>query len=172
LLVSQPATEQEAYEAILLQIRAWLQHAINLRTVEVPAANAGPQAFHEARVTTRSSLDQMEELLSQLIELEGGLRRRARELANRAEDEWDLVSQSRHRNGQVAEYSSARERAAECNLETRQYRLAARAAEELADVAKTALERLWLKYRGLQATRQDLANELRYHAFENYLERS
>jgi hypothetical protein len=161
----------EAVAAVRAQLDDWVARSIELRSISLPAANAGPQAFHEARVQARASLDQLEEILSQAMALRGMLRRAHQDLSDAADDAWDDISHRRNVSGRVDQYSAGRERVAECNLATRVQRAEVREIARLLDSANEALERLWLKYRGLSATKYDLVQELKYHDYETYLER-
>jgi hypothetical protein len=147
----------------------WLGAAEELRAVKVPEVSASFTDVHEALVTARGSLDRLEELLSLAMVLRSGAEARARELTEKADDDFDtaLVAHSKR----AREFEGARERQAEASLDTIRPRHAARSAQKAAAMAADIEKRIRLRYYGLVKLRDELADRLRHTAWESNLDR-
>lgn len=159
-------------EVIRTLCRGWLNSAIHLRRIPLPHSDAPPEVYHRARMNARAQLDSLEEILGQAITLRGELRIEVGRLDDIVRDEWDNEAVRRVGAGRNAEFSSAPERAAFCNLHVRVQRNEYRAAKALLDEVSTTVDRLWLKFNGLRGTKGDMADELKYLTFESHLERT
>jgi hypothetical protein len=149
-------------------------HASQLRdAVKAEYAHAQqvnqPTAYREALVSVRASQDQLEEYVAFAISFKGAMARAAAD----AEEAYSLMwAQEAARTRQTAEdYEGARERYAKFDLKVfAELRMHKQSQRSLL-LAGELLDEMWLRYRAVNGTREDLHNILRAYAFETTLDR-
>jgi hypothetical protein len=147
----------------------WLAEIAELRKVKVPKPEDGPVRFGETLLEARGNLDRVEEILSQASATASAARIRARELAEKADD--DLDTHIRSRASRARDFEAAGERLASARLDNLPKRAEARSAAKVADMAANVEARIRLAHRGLDGLRQDLAAVLRHVSWESSLDR-
>ncbi len=155
-------------------VDTFLAEANQLRAVDpLPDTQAPPHEVHAYLLDVRRRLDRLEEILALATRARAVAKRKATLATAKADEDWDsavLTIRNRPvRRGD--EYSSARERAAEANLECLLARRAARRATESLSHADELVDVLRLLHKGLDGVRQDTLTTLRLVQFESHLER-
>lgn len=155
-------------------VETYTDEARALRAVDpMPDTQAPPHEVHAYLLDVRRRLDRVEQILAVTTRARAAVKRVAVDTAAAAEDAWDTAI-LKVRNNPVRrgdEYSSARERAAEANLECLSARRAARRATESLSHAEELLDVVRLLHKGLDGVRQDTLTTLRLVQFESHLER-
>lgn len=131
-----------------------------------------PADYREALIRVRSLQDQLEEYVAFAITVKGGLERSGIEAKGSYDDAW-AAAVGRRGNAPVRsgpEMEGPRERYAKVDLEVFAELRAHRQAAKALSLAGEMLDEMWLRYRAVNATREDLANILRAYAFERSLE--
>lgn len=132
-----------------------------------------PAAWRQALEYIRSYQDSIEEYVVAAMTLKGALERATMHKQDEYDQAWsqlaDADSKTAVRRGQ--EMEGPRERYARFDLqafrELREYRQ----TEQRLVVARELLDEMWVRYRAVNATREDIANIMRGYAFESSLER-
>lgn len=155
-------------------VSTMINEVLTLRTtVQWPSLEAGPSELLHFLLDIRKRQDRVEEIFSSVVRL----RSRAQRVSSIAdavvEDAWDKAAVKRRGAGvqRGDEFSSARERHAEANLDVLDLRHAARQAAQQAQLADEAVDVIRLAHRGLDGVRQDVLTVLRALQFETHLER-
>jgi hypothetical protein len=168
------ADQQDPAAAVRSQALAWLEEAGRLRQQvkdNWPPPHSSPPAYAEFLLQVRAVQDRVEELVGSVLSLRHMSRRWARDHEAGADDAWAARSAQDRRSGRVAEFSSARERAADTDLAVLPQLQRARAAAKFNDEMEEIYSRMQVLYRGLDATRQDLGSYLRAQIWEAAMER-
>lgn len=141
----------------------WIRRSIEMRTLVVPGPTAPPPEVQQALIEARGRLDVLEELLSQAISLRGSTRRAEAACKDAVSDAWDAEYDRRKQAGTFRndDYKSGREKEAEINLVIREVRLEHREMRDLLDALNECVDRLWLKFNGLRAVREELLQRMR-----------
>jgi hypothetical protein len=130
-------------------------------------------AYRQALEYVRAVQDNMEEYVSLAISVRGALGRGAMDAQLTYDEAWaqqaDLHSRTGVRRGE--EMEGPRERYARWDVKVFAQLRAARQAEKQKALAQELLDDMWLRYRAINATREDIAQVLRSYAFESSLER-
>jgi hypothetical protein len=132
-----------------------------------------PEAYRLALGSVRGWQDSLEEYLSMAITMRGAVTRVAADAKNEYDEAWAQQASS---NSQAAvrrgeEMEGPRERYARFDVKVFSRLRAWRQAEQRLSLFSEVLDDMWLRYRGVNATREDIAAILRTLAFESSLER-
>lgn len=134
---------------------------------------ASPHAYRQALEQVRSYQDSMEEYVSLAISVKGALVRQAMTAQFAYDESWgqqaDQNSKTSVRRGE--EMEGPRERYARFDMNVFPQLREHRQAEQRTALAQELLDDMWLRYRAINATREDIATILRAYAFESSLER-
>lgn len=149
-----------------------LTTAIAARNFTAPGIDGTPHTVHSALIDARARLDQLEQILSQAMDLKQASAMEATALEQAAQDAWDKVADDARKRGLRDQYEGAQEKYATWRLKTREQHLAARHARAVADIAATCEAKVRMYYRGLDGARMDLHKRLSALAFESSLERT
>lgn len=125
-----------------------------------------PEAYREALVRVRSLQDQLEEYVAFAITVKGGLERTAADAKDAYDEAWAAQA-----DGNAKEWEGPRERYAKYDVKVFHQLRYYRQAQKTVILAGELLDFMWLRYRAVNATRDDLANILRAYAFESTLDR-
>jgi len=141
----------------------WVRRSIELRPLVVPGPTAPPQDVQAALIQARGRLDVLEELISQAISLRGSTRRAEAACKDKVSDAWDAEYERRKHAGTFRndDYKSGREKEAEINLAIREVRLEYREMRDLLESLNEVTDRLWLKFNGMRAVREELLQRMR-----------
>lgn len=157
-----------------MSLETFIEEARALREVDpMPDTQAPPHEVHTYLLDVRRRLDRIEQILALATRARAHAKRQAATATAAADDDWDAAV-TRLRNQPVRrgdEYSSARERAAEANLECLSARKNARSATDALSHADELLDVVRLLHKGLDGIRQDTLTTLRLVQFESHLER-
>jgi hypothetical protein len=133
-----------------------------------------PQAYREALVRIRSLQDNLEEYVAMAIQFRGGMTRASAEARDAYDEAW-AAEANRSTMGPVSrrreDFEGARERYARFDVKVFSQLRSHRQAEKCLALAGELLDEMWLRYRAVNATREDLHNILRSYAFESSLDR-
>lgn len=131
-----------------------------------------PEAYREALIRVRTLQDSLEEYVAFAIGVKGAMERAAADAKAAYDDMWaasiSRAGQSTARNG--PEMEGPRERYAKVDLVAFAELRAYRQTQKALILGGELLDEMWLRYRAVNATREDLANILRAYAFESSLE--
>ncbi len=159
-------------ESVQLALAGYIDEATDLRFAsEFPAAQASPQQFMEFLVDVRQRLDRLEELLLATARIRAAAQRKKAVANALASEAWDRASQKLRSGRRQDDYLGAKERYADCNLESFTEQRAARAADALFALADEAYDYLKTAHRGLDGVRHDVISIVRSFSFESNLER-
>lgn len=155
-------------------LNSYIEEVYRLRfNADVSKPGEGPSEILARLMTTRKSLDRIEELFMSCLRVKAKANRMKDSAQATVEDEWDQAVMNT-RSATVVRGSDMigpRERYANANLATLATRRNARSVAELASVADEAVDVIRVAYRGLDSVRQDLNTVLRTLQFESSLER-
>jgi hypothetical protein len=131
-----------------------------------------PEAYRLALGSIRSFQDSLEEYLSAAISMRGATARMAADAKNDYDEAW---ASEASRNSQTAvrrgeDFEGPRERYARFDVKVFTQLRAWRQAEQRLSLFSEVLDDMWVRYRGINATREDIASILRTLAFELSLE--
>lgn len=140
----------------------------------LPEGQVTPAVAQEVLLDTRKRLDRVEEILVRVIRLRGSARRRASAEQDQVDDAWaksiqQIANSPQRRSGY--DYSGAKERYAEADLNVLDLRIKQRKASNVADQTQTAYDVVKTCHRGLDTLRTDCTAFLRSLQFESHLER-
>lgn len=148
-----------------------VSEAFQLRSsCSLPAVDAGPQEVHESLLKVRAALDRVDEIYRQAILTRGRARRERTDADQELEVQWAQVSHRNRAKG-IPEWSSARERHSDVDLEVLEFRRKATAARHSLDRAQDAFDLVKLEHDALDAFRRDHHSILAALRTENALER-
>jgi hypothetical protein len=167
--VSQDSPQSDRSTEIQALGSAWLGETEKLRAVEVPDVSAPPPEVHKALVEARGNLDRLEEILSLAMVLRSGAEARAKDLTEKADDDFDTALVARSKRAR--EFEAGRERQAQASLDTLPQRHTARSAARLSATAADIEKRVRLRYYGLVKLRDELADRLKHTSWESNLDR-
>jgi hypothetical protein len=162
-------------DAQLRDVRAtlttYLDEVLSLRFGYQPPKPGQPLSTHlDTLLDVRQRLDRIEELLVRAVQVRGVARRKAEHATAVADDAFDKAIHNA-RLGAAGEFTSAKERTAEANLDSLDTRREARSANLLAEYCDQHVELLKLTHRGLDSARHDLLTTMRVFHVESALER-
>lgn len=133
-----------------------------------------PEAYRDALVQVRSVQDRIEEMVVLGITVKGGTERAA--LASQLAYDEAWARESGQDNSTAVrrgpEMEGPRERYARVDLKVFSQLRSWRQAEQQANLAREVYDEMWVRYRAVNATRDDLAQVLRSYAFESNLDRT
>lgn len=144
-----------------------------LRDFAVPPYAAHPDEVHRGLVDVRAALDLAETLIQESARFRDEVGRRARALAQAADDAYDAELVKMGAQGSRPAYEGAQERygAARMNHLVFEARRRARTAERVSDIARGEHERLRTSFYGLLNIREELLARLRELQWESSMER-
>lgn len=140
----------------------------------MPDTHASVADMHDYLLDVRRRMDRIEYIVGLVARIRAAVKRLAVSTGEAADDAWDeAIVAVRNKPVRRAneEYSSARERAAEANLDIFAIRREARNAAENLAHADEALDAVRLIHRGLDGVRHDTLTVLRLVQFESSMER-
>lgn len=151
------------------QLAAWITEAHELR-YEIGPGHQGETLLeiHAKLIVARGNLDRLEEILVNIIRLNGKLKQAVADAKGKLDDAWDKAA-----NGKNIGFSfdgpAPRERYAEYNLRTVHETVEARQAEKVQRQVDTALDVVRTWHRGLDSARRDLETRIRLISLESSL---
>lgn len=161
-------------EVVRGQFLSWLGEIKDLRkqvSEGFPSATAGPSAFAEHLLVTRSALDRAEELYGWALTIRAGARRAATECQHEADDAFDSEDKAQRNRRSREDFMTGREREADVRLVIFGKLREARRLARLSDECSEMFDRVRIIYDGLKDTRQDLLRMVGQAAWESHLER-
>lgn len=150
-----------------------MKEAVTLRFEEsIPPSGAGPQEVLESLLACRRRADRLEGLYLRTLNIRGQLSRIAYLDKVEAEEEWatSLVKIKNSPAYRGENFSGPRERYAEADLETLEYKRKSHKSSELLEIANEAVDIIRTALRGLNDTRQDHNSWIRSLHFQSTLE--
>jgi hypothetical protein len=173
-------TEQlPAPEEIAARVAQWRAFAYDTRkhakeTFQLARETATPATWRVALETIRGYQDGLEEALAAAIILHGGCERMVADAKERYDHDWaeesDAGAHTAVRRG--PEMEGPRERYAKHDLKVFGQLRAWRQAEQSLSITAEAERELQVRYRAVNATREDIHSIIRALAFEQSLERT
>ena len=162
-LEQQAANMKSAAEYYRGQVKAAFAEAQTQKT---------PAAYSTALEKVRSLQDALEEYVSAGVSMHGALLRGAADAKNEYDAAWAQKANANANSGirRGEEMEGPRERYARFDVTVFAELRAWRQAEQRRMLFSEVLDDLWLRYRGVNATREDIAAILRTLAFERSLE--
>lgn len=172
-------TEAQPQETFEQQVARWKasveQLRLRVKAVYASARQEGtPPAFRVALEQARSIQDSLEEFVALAITVKGAMERIALAAHTEYDEAWAAES-GRDNSTAVRrgpEMEGPRERYARVDLKVFSQLRAWRQAEQQASLAREAYDEVWVRYRAVNATRDDLHALLRAYAFEISLDRT
>lgn len=169
----------EQHQSFEEQAASWLAAIEHMRgqvkAVFMTAREQGtPDAYRQALVDVRTVQDSLEEYVSLAIVVKGTFSR-ATSAAQAVYDEAWATEVDRDRKTSVRqghEMEGPRERYARHDVKVFSHLRDWRQSEQRLTLAQEVLDAAWLRYRAVNATREDLLAILRTYAFESSLERT
>lgn len=149
-------------EQFRMQVKGWYAWAREQGT---------PEAFRQALESIRSIQDGMEDYVSLAVSIKGALSRAAMDAQLHYDEDWAKEASHSARSRRGEEMEGPRERYARFDLKVFDQLRAVRQAEKQRALAQELLDDMWLRYRAINATRDDLHQILRAFQFERVLER-
>lgn len=140
------------------------------RHKSLPGPGADPQEVLESLLEVRRRYDRVEEIYLTVLQVRGKIARAKQARQAEAEDAWNEALKRARASPTREDYEGPRERYAEADLATIDFKVKARQAEALASIADGALECIKTVLRGLDGTRQDHLTWLRSLSFQSHLE--
>lgn len=160
---AQAASMKSAAEYYRNQVKAAFANARDQGT---------PDAYRAALETVRSWQDALEEYVSTSVTMRGALARAAADAKDAYDSAWAQRAkdnaESSNRRGE--EMEGPRERYARFDVAVFGQLRAWRQAEQRLSLFSEVLDDMWLRYRAVNATREDIAQILRAMAFVSSLE--
>lgn len=137
------------------------------------AREAGtPDAYRDALVNVRTYQDSLEEYVAFTIALKGGFARAAADAKAAYDTDWaQRASSPTAMRGSGGDMEGPRERYARFDVQVFPQLRAWRQTEQQSALVAELLDEMWLRFRAVNATREDLMAILRTYAFESNLER-
>lgn len=134
---------------------------------------ATPVAYRDALVAVRAIQDTLEEHVALAISVRGATARAAADAKEAYEADWAQQASAHAASGvrRGEEMEGPRERYARFDVRVFPQLRAWKAAERVASTAAEMLEEAQLRYRAVNATREDLHAVLRSYAFESSIDR-
>jgi hypothetical protein len=131
-----------------------------------------PDGYREALESIRSWQDALEEYVSTAVTMRGALERVAADAKNVYDAAWSQQAKANAEAGvrQGEEMEGPRERYARFDVKVFGQLRAWRQAEQRLSLFGEVLDDMWLRYRAVNATREDIAQILRAYAFVSSLE--
>jgi hypothetical protein len=164
--LSDPSTVAETLASLM-------KEALSLRFQgELPGAQAGPLEVLESLLECRKKADRVEGLYLQALTIKGTLSRRSALHNAEAEDEW-AEALIKVRNSPIYKqdsFAGPREKYAEADLATLEFKRQARKSAELLSLADEAVDVIRTTLTGLNNTRQDHISWIRSLQFMSTLE--
>ncbi len=133
---------------------------------------ATPDVYRRALVEVRAVQDGLEEYVVLAITALGMFTRAVADLQTAYDEAWAVEVSKDGRSGVRREMEGPRERYARHDAEIFTQLRAWRQAEQQLALVKEVHDELWLRYRAVNATREDLQSILRTYAFESSIERT
>jgi len=169
-------TEQsEAFEKQAANWLAAIEHMRGqVKAVFAAAREQGtPVAYRQALVDVRSIQDSLEEYVSLAIVVKGTFSRASSDAHGVYDEAWagEVDKDGRTSVRQGREMEGPRERYARHDVRVFGPLREWRQAEQRLSLAQEVLDSAWLRYRAVNATREDLLAILRTYAFENSVDR-
>lgn len=151
----------------------WLGEASRLRAVELPPEAAGPHAWDAALKEVRGRLDRLEAIRVNALSLRATIRAGSRQYTAAYEDAWGEAARTEATTGRGArDFEGAKERGVRLDLAVIGQKRDARQWEIAKEMADTIAEQLRLMHAGLDGTRSDIHDHLRFLTWEHSLERT
>lgn len=148
------------------------QYRAQVRDIYSRARQEGtPEEYRHALEQVRAVQDGLEEYVSLAISVRGALGRAALDAQLAYDEAWAKEADRSSRASSGGDFEGARERYARFDIKVFSEMRAARQAERHRLVAQELLDDMWLRYRAINATREDLHQILRAFQFERVLER-
>jgi hypothetical protein len=159
------------------QAAGWKAAAQQMRT-QVKAiyltarSQATPVAYRQALMDVRAVQDGLEEYVAFAITVKGSYDRKASDRQGTYDEVWAVEVDRDAKSGVRRDMEGPRERYARHDAKVFAHLRAWRQAEQERLVAAEVLDEMWLRYRAINATREDLQAILRTYAFESSMERT
>jgi hypothetical protein len=135
-------------------------------------SQATPVAYRQALTDVRAVQDGLEEYVAFAITVKGSYDRKAADRQTTYDNVWASEADLDSKRGAHREMEGPRERYARHDVKVFNQLRAWRQAEQELSVASEVLDEMWLRYRAINATREDLQAILRTYAFESSMERT
>jgi hypothetical protein len=135
-------------------------------------SQATPAAYRQALMDVRAVQDGLEEYLTFAITVNGSYARAAADKQMSYDTEWAIEVDRDSHSGAHREMEGPRERYARHDVKVFAQLRAGRQAEQERSVVAEVLDEMWVRYRAINATREDLQAILRTYAFESSMERT
>lgn len=134
--------------------------------------SATPAGYRQALVDVRTVQDSLEEYVSLAITVKGSFSRNAADRQAAYDEVWAAEVDRDSHSSVRREMEGPRERYARHDAKVFGPLRSWRQAEQQQALAAEVLDEMWLRYRAINATREDLQAILRTYAFESSLERT
>ena len=170
-------TEPQQSQSFEEQAAGWMAAIEHMRS-QVKAVfglareQATPQAYRQALVNVRTIQDSLEEYVSLAIVVKGTFSRAASAAQTSYDEAWAIESDRDGKTAARRDMEGPRERYARHDVKVFSQLRDWRQAEQRLSTAQEVLDTVWLRYRAVNATREDLLAILRTYAFESNLERT
>lgn len=167
------------FNDIETRIVSWVAEALELRhgeagdpegRITAVSSEEGPQAVQHMLIRVRARSDRVDGLLAKVTQAKGRTKRAQDAAAFEAERAYDTASVTNAAN-RTREFTSARERTAEANLDSFEQKRHAYLANRLVSVASEAYDLVHQIHWQLDGIRKDLRATLHSLQFESSLER-
>lgn len=150
-----------------------MREAVSLRfDAELPGSSAGPLEVLESLLDCRRRADRLENLYVRALTIRGSISRRSALDSAEADDEWaQAITKLKNSSvGRGDSFSGPRERYAEADLATLEYKRKARKSADLLKLADEIVDVIRTTLTGLNNTRQDHISWIRSLQFMSTLE--
>lgn len=133
---------------------------------------ATPMAYRQALLDVRTIQDSLEDYVSLAITVHGTYSRAANAAQERYDEVWAVEADRDGKTSTRRDMEGPRERYARHDVKVFAPLREWKQAEARRTMAHEVLDTVWLRYRAINATREDLLAILRTYAFEASLERT
>jgi hypothetical protein len=170
-------TEQPPPQSFEAQAADWMSK-IGVMRDQVKAVfgqarqQATPMAYRQALVDVRTIQDSLEEYVSLAITVHGALDRAAASAQAAYDESWAVEADRDGKTAVRRDMEGPRERYARHDVKVFAPLREWKQAESRRALSQEVLDTVWLRYRAVNATREDLMAILRTYAFEASLERT
>jgi hypothetical protein len=170
-------TEQQPAKTFPEQAAGWKAAAEHMRGQVKSAflaarSQATPAAYRQALVDVRAVQDSLEEYVSLAITVKGMFSRVVADKQAAYDEVWAVEVDRDGKSGARREMEGPRERYARHDAKVFGQLRAWRQAEQQLSLASEVLDDVQLRYRAVNATREDLIAILRSYSFESNLDRT
>jgi hypothetical protein len=138
---------------------------------EAARKRATPAAYSQALVDVRTIQDSLEEYVSLAIVVKGTFSRASSAAQGAYDEVWAAEADRDGRTSVRRDMEGPRERYARHDVKVFGQLREWRQSEQRLSLAQEVLDTVWLRYRAVNATREDLLAILRSYAFESSLDR-